>query len=104
MTEIEILKDIVGAIDAKAIMVTGSADSIVWFEEWLHNARKAINGKGDSDFRVGLKEGLKMYAWWKDGTQWVGTCGSTLKQAIRDIDAGKYDFILGENTCESDKT
>ena len=47
-------------------------------------------------FRAGLKEGLKMYAWWKDGTQWVGTCGCTLKQALSEVDDGKFDFMLGE--------
>ena len=30
----------------------------------------------------GYLEGLKAYAWWKDGTEYVGTCGTTLKQAI----------------------
>lgn len=32
--------------------------------------------------REGIEEGLRMYAWWKDGTEWVGTCGTTLKDAI----------------------
>ena len=45
-------------------------------------------------FRAGLKEGLKLYAWWNDGTQWVGTCGGTLKRALDDVDKGKFDFIL----------
>jgi histidine triad (HIT) family protein len=29
----------------------------------------------------GMLEGLGMYAWWKEGTQWVGTCGTTLRDA-----------------------
>ncbi len=33
----------------------------------------------------GLIEGLSMYAWWKDGVEYVGTCGRTLKQAIEDV-------------------
>mgnify|MGYP001567704921 FL=1 len=28
--------------------------------------------------------GLTEYAWWKDGTQYVGTCGRTLAEAIAD--------------------
>ena len=32
-------------------------------------------------YYIGVIEGLTRYAWWKDGTQMVGTCGSTLKQA-----------------------
>ena len=32
----------------------------------------------------GLKEGLSEYAWWKDVVQYVGTCGTTLKQALKE--------------------
>ena len=52
MTEIQILKDIVGAIDAKAIRIEGSADSMVWFDEWLHHARKAIDAEGANNENV----------------------------------------------------
>lgn len=34
---------------------------------------------------AGIIEGLSMYAWWKDGVEYVGTCGRTLKQAIEDV-------------------
>jgi hypothetical protein len=34
----------------------------------------------------GIKEGLRQYAWWKDGVQYVGTCGKTLKQAIEEAE------------------
>ena len=34
-----------------------------------------------------LIEGVTMYAWWKDGEQWVGSCGTTLKEAIKKIKA-----------------
>ena len=30
----------------------------------------------------GVIAGLREYAWWKDGTQYVGSCGTTLKTAI----------------------
>lgn len=29
-------------------------------------------------------EGVTLYAWWKDGTQYVGTCGKTLGEAVRE--------------------
>lgn len=45
-------------------------------------------------FLRGLKEGIKLFAWWKDSVQYVGTCGTTLKQALEDIDAGKYDNLV----------
>lgn len=33
----------------------------------------------------GLKEGIRRYAWWKNGCQYVGSCGTTLKQALEEI-------------------
>jgi hypothetical protein len=33
-------------------------------------------------FLHGLTLGLMAYAWWKDGTQYVGTCGTKLKDAV----------------------
>ena len=30
----------------------------------------------------GVEDGLRAYAWWKDGVQYVGTCGTTLDEAI----------------------
>ena len=35
----------------------------------------------------GIREGIEQYAHWKDGVQYVGTCGSTLKDALTRIDA-----------------
>jgi hypothetical protein len=35
--------------------------------------------------RDALIEGLRRYAWWRDGTQYVGTCGTTLAKAIDDV-------------------
>jgi len=30
----------------------------------------------------GFLAGLREYAWWKDGTQYVGSCGTTLADAL----------------------
>lgn len=35
----------------------------------------------------GIREGIEQYAHWKDGEQFVGTCGTTLKSALKNIDA-----------------
>lgn len=35
----------------------------------------------------GIREGIEQYAYWKDGVQYVGTCGRTLKEALKDVDA-----------------
>jgi len=37
-------------------------------------------------YRQGIIAGLTQFAWWKDGVQYVGTCGTTLKQAIQDTE------------------
>ena len=34
------------------------------------------------EYLVGFIAGLTAYAWWNHGTQYVGTCGTTLKRAI----------------------
>jgi predicted heme/steroid binding protein len=33
----------------------------------------------------GLRDGVALYAHWQDGTQYVGTCGRTLAQALDSI-------------------
>jgi len=38
------------------------------------------------EYKEGLKEGVTRFAWWKEGVQYVGTTGKTLKQALEDID------------------
>ena len=35
----------------------------------------------------GIREGIGQFAYWKDGEQFVGTCGTTLKCALKRIDA-----------------
>jgi len=37
-------------------------------------------------FYNGMREGVREYAHWRDGEQYVGTCGTTLKQALNRID------------------
>ena len=34
----------------------------------------------------GIREGIEQFAHWKDGEQFVGTCGTTLKTALKRID------------------
>ena len=35
-------------------------------------------------YNKAYNEGLSAFAWWKDGVQYVGTCGTTLKSALRE--------------------
>jgi predicted heme/steroid binding protein len=41
----------------------------------------------------GIVEGVRLYAWWKDGEQYVGTCGKTLKEAISDIEGERKEAL-----------
>ena len=36
-------------------------------------------------FHAGMIEGVRLYAWWKDGVQYVGSCGTTLTEAVERI-------------------
>lgn len=47
---------------------------------------KDLYGERGEDFIRGLKAGIEAYAWWKDGTQYVGTAGRTLKEALEEVD------------------
>jgi hypothetical protein len=38
-------------------------------------------------FYNGMREGVREYAHWRDGEQYVGTCGTTLAQALEQIDS-----------------
>ena len=70
-------------------------------DDWFHEADKKdafkrYDGRADAKeklirileqvHREGVKEGITRFAWWKDGTQFVGTCGTTLKDALKEIE------------------
>ncbi len=38
-----------------------------------------------SDYEKGFIAGITLFAWWKDGEQYVGTCGKTLSSAINEF-------------------
>lgn len=38
----------------------------------------------DTEYDQGFIDGLTAFAWWKDGEQFVGTTGATLKDAVRE--------------------
>ena len=49
----------------------------------------ALDAAEQRAYLEGVKCGLAAFAWWKDGTQYVGTCGTTLKQALELADKGE---------------
>ena len=49
----------------------------------------------------GMRRGITLYAWWKDGTQYVGTTGRTLKQALDEVNALEYSHLhIGHEPSE----
>ena len=50
--------------------------------EGMRTRIKELEQESKDNYSRGIMRGLSMYAWWKDGIQYVGTCGTTLKEAI----------------------
>ena len=42
----------------------------------------AMSARDVDIYILGFAKGLRMFAWWKDGEQYVGSCGTTLKDAL----------------------
>lgn len=52
-------------------------------------------------YYLGLREGLNMYAHWKDGVQYVGTTGKTLKEAIQEINNTEAQVLAKFSTLKT---
>lgn len=37
-------------------------------------------------YKAGIRKGIRMYAWWQDGVQYVGTTGRTLRDALQEYE------------------
>ena len=66
----------------------------------MYRAR-ATQAEVDAYFE-GVSDGFRAYAWWKDGTQNVGTCGGTLSEALRDL--GEDHASFPPHLCEERTT
>jgi hypothetical protein len=42
----------------------------------------------ETAYKRGLKKGIWWFSWWKDGTQYIGAFGETLKSAYVGVDDG----------------
>jgi hypothetical protein len=60
--------------------------------EELHDEIEKTKGKAalkifkDIAFKAGVKDALYKYAWMKDGVYYVGTSGTTYKDALKEYD------------------
>ena len=41
-------------------------------------------------YRQGFIDALRAFAYWKDGEEYVGSCGTTLKEALKNIKTNWY--------------
>ena len=49
---------------------------------WYNVAEQTGAFADTTAFLRGLAAGFVAYAWWKDGVQWLGSCGSKLSDAV----------------------
>ena len=61
--------------------------------------QKKIEKAQAKGYLEGYKSALLQYAWWKDGTQYVGSCGTTLAKAL-----AVADRTLGEGSTNEEET
>jgi len=54
----------------------------------MSNYWKDMLGTRSNEFIEGVIEGMRAFAWWKDGVEYVGTGGKTLKEAIAEAKEG----------------
>jgi len=52
-------------------------------------------------YHEGMREGIQLYAHWKDGVQYVGTTGRTLKQALETVDQEEADILAKYKRLEA---
>ena len=48
----------------------------------LEEMKLLLEKQAELSFKAGIEEALRQYAWWKEGTQYVGSCGTTLEKAL----------------------
>ena len=60
---------------------------------WANEAEKVLRRAQEATkqaYHLGFIDALTCFAHWKDGVQYVGTCGATLRGAIETLDRNPY--------------
>lgn len=79
-----VLSNILDALEESA-MEKELTNVYSFSEEELNDLIKRV-------YRRGFAHGLGTFAWFKNGTQFVGTCGVTLREALGDMESlAEYD-------------
>lgn len=53
-----------------------------------------------TSFFEGMKAGVRNFAHWKNGSQFVGTCGKTLADALKEIEIEEHQYLENINREE----
>lgn len=56
------------------------------FEDVQDVIEETCEHQAEISFKAGMKHGVWLFAWWKDGVQYVGTSGKTLKEAYKELE------------------
>ena len=57
-----------------------------------------MNTQAEISFKAGQKYGIWLFAWWKDGVQYVGTSGKSLREAYKELGL-EYPPVRGRSDC-----
>lgn len=77
-------------IEAKDTVMSGADTNKLIHPNWYRKGIKECKPSEDKlklaqakiSFKAGVRHGIRMYAWWQDGVQFVGTTGRKLKDAL----------------------
>lgn len=50
----------------------------------MSDIKKQLRNKSP-DYIEGFLNGVKLFAWWKDGVEYVGTCGKMYLEVLTDV-------------------
>ncbi len=67
--------------------VMTSRDAV--FDPIQNQVQKLLICQAEISFKAGMEYGIWLFAWWKDGVQYVGSCGKTLQEAYEELGLGK---------------
>ena len=88
----EQMRTLAGRIESRLCEEAGLEDLGQEWAEALRALAAAPELPPNHELRLavieGFREGLRAYAWWGDGVQYVGTCGTTLGKAVAALDGG----------------
>ena len=56
-------------------------DDLINLKKWQEEQTGVV-----SEYKRGFQDGIKCFAHWKDGVEYVGTCGMTLEDALKSIE------------------